>query len=351
MERYRIAWRGATGVDQALWLPGVGDHGGGPTAEMLEQLRLWHQQPQAAPQHHGSLRAYLAELEPLASGLPVWRDELYLELHRGCATSRPDQKRHNRTLERLLREAELAVALAATCVGVDAAEAPVDWRTLLFQQFHDILPGTSIPEVFEQAEPQWRAARRSAGRQRDRALHAWLGGGSGWWLAQLQPLPPRARTLRLPSGGWSHGGIGLPAQAARAGGQWLQLPPQEGVAALFLERHPGAAAGASPAPVEAPVWVEGWRCGNGLVSFELGPRGLEQLWDHAGTPQLAGPLAWRRFGDRGEFWDAWDIAADYRDHPLDWTDLAGTGTPVHQLSLARPLRCQCGEAGGETPGQ
>jgi alpha-mannosidase len=67
------------------------------------------------------------------------------------------------------------------------------------------------------------------------------------------------------------------------------------------------------------VWVEGWRCGNGLVSFELGPRGLEQLWDHAGTPQLAGPLAWRRFGDRGEFWDAWDIAADYRDHPLDWT--------------------------------
>ena len=319
MERYRIAWRGATGVDEALWLPGVGDHGGGPTAEMLEQLRLWHQQPQAAPQRHGSLRAYLAELEPLASGLPVWRDELYLELHRGCATSRPDQKRHNRTLERLLREAELAVALAATCVGADAAEAPVDWRTLLFQQFHDILPGTSIPEVFEQAEPQWRAARRSAGRQRDRALHAWLGGGSGWWLAQLQPLPPRARTLRLPSGGWSHGGIGLPAQGARAGGQWLQLPSLEGVAALFLERHPGAAAGASPAPVEAPVWVEGWRCGNGLVSFELGPRGLEQLWDHAGTSQLAGPLAWRRFGDRGEFWDAWDIAADYRDHPLDWT--------------------------------
>jgi hypothetical protein len=43
-----------------------------------------------------------------------------------------------------------------------AAEAPVDWRPLLFQQFHDILPGTSIPEVFEQAEPEWRAARRQA---------------------------------------------------------------------------------------------------------------------------------------------------------------------------------------------
>ncbi len=316
MERYRLAWHGATGVDSALWLPGVGDHGGGPTAEMLEQLRLWQQQAEASPQHHGSLRGYLAELEPLAPRLPVWRDELYLELHRGCATSRPDQKRHNRTLERLLREAELAQALAGE-------PESVDWRTLLFQQFHDILPGTSIPEVFEQAEPQWRAARRSACRQRDRALQAWLGAGVGvgvgvgWWVAQLQPLPPRARSLRVPLGSWSCDGVNLPAQPARGGGQWLQLPPLAGVAALPLERTTAEAASQS-GRVEAPVWREGWRCGNGLVSFELGPRGLEQLWDGQGQPQLAGPLAWRRFADRGEFWDAWDIATGYRDHPLAW---------------------------------
>jgi alpha-mannosidase len=331
MERHRLAWQGASGVEEALWLPGVGDHGGGPTAEMLEQLRLWRQQPEAAPQCHGSLRAYLAALEPLAPRLPVWRDELYLELHRGCATSRPDQKRHNRTLERLLREADLAGALAGA-EGAEGAEGdraashavePADWRPLLFQQFHDILPGTSIPEVFEQAEPQWRAARRSACRQRDRALHTWLGGGADWWVAQLQPLPARARTLRLPRGDWSHGGIGLPAQAARAGGQWVQLPALAGVEALPLER-PSARFPSSPsrsgpsAAVQAPVWVEGWRCGNGLVSFGLGPGGLEQLWDGAGQPQLAGPLAWRRYADRGEFWDAWDIAANYREHPLDW---------------------------------
>ena len=132
---------------------------------MLEQLRLWQQQDEAAPQRHGSLRAYLAELEPLARRLPVWRDELYLELHRGCATSRPDQKRHNRTLERLLREADLVQALVGS-------GPPVAWETLLFQQFHDILPGTSIPEVFDQAEPQWRAARRRACFLRDRALQA-----------------------------------------------------------------------------------------------------------------------------------------------------------------------------------
>jgi len=306
MERYRLAWQGATGVDGTLWLPGVGDHGGGPTAEMLEQLRLWQRQDQVAPQRHGSLRAYLAELEPLALRLPVWRDELYLELHRGCATTRPDQKRHNRTLERLLREADLAQALAGS-------GPPAAWETLLFQQFHDILPGTSIPEVFDQAEPQWRAARRRATLQRDRALQAWLGPCRGWWVAQLQPLAGRARTLRLPAGSWSHAGHQLPSQAARGGGQWLQLPALAGVDALELERRAGSTTG-----LEAPVWVEGWRCGNGLVSFELGPRGLEQLWDGTGQPQLGGPLAWRRYADRGEFWDAWDIAADYRERPLEW---------------------------------
>ena len=206
----------------------------------------------------------------------------------------------------------------------DAVE-PADWRPLLFQQFHDILPGTSIPEVFEQSEPQWRAARRSAGRQRDRALHTWLGGGPDWWVAQLQPLPARARTLRVPPGAWSHGGIALPAQVARGGGQWLQLPALAGVEALPLERTPGSSPAENGAAVEAPVWVEGWRCGNGLVSFVLGPGGLEQLWDGAGRPQLAGPLAWRRYADRGEFWDAWDIAANYRDHPLDW---AWQGEPI-----------------------
>ena len=363
IEGQRIAWQEVTGVPELLWLPGVGDHGGGPTAAMLEQLALWRAQPEAAPQTHGTLRQHLEGLEPLVAGLPVWRDELYLELHRGCATSRPDQKRHNRTLERLLREAELAVALAGP------PEESVDWRTLLFQQFHDILPGTSIPEVFEQAEPQWRAARRRACHQRDAALQR-LGAGragaaglgsaavspgvvprQGWWLAQLQPLPPAPRVLRLPPGRWSLEGaadaIPLPSQPAAGGGQWLQLPPLEGVTVRRLWRErgaatpwaapsvaPSAAPSAAPAPLD-PVRVradpeagggegpgggggEDWRLENGRIAVRLGPQGIEQIWDGAGRPCLAAPLAWRRWADRGEFWDAWDIAADHRAHPLPW---------------------------------
>jgi len=340
MERYRLQWQQASGCADALWLPGVGDHGGGPTAEMLEQLELWQDQPVAAGQRHGSLRAYLDPLESLAGQLPVWRDELYLELHRGCATSRPDQKRHNRSLERLLREADLAAALFA----LPAEGAEGDWRSLLFQQFHDILPGTSIPEVFEQAEPQWRAARRRAARRRDRALTRGLTRGlgrglagamavpqaeadAGWYAVQLQPLPAQPRTLRLPAGNWwlagTDGERRLSGQPAPGGGQWLQIPGIEGVGVQQLRRQ---GSGAGTWPVEGAVRLERvgdgsadhWQLSNGRLAVLVGPRGVEQLFDGAGRPQLGGALAWCRWRDRGEFWDAWDLAADYRQHPLDW---------------------------------
>ena len=203
---------------QALWIPGVGDHGGGPTEELLEQIELWEKQAAALPTRAGTVREFLANLEQDDQAWPVWRDELFLELHRGCATSRPDQKRHNRTLERLLREADAASALLALA-GRDGGGS--DWRPLLFQQFHDILPGTSIPEVFEQAEPVWRSARRQARRERDRRLArlprqkdaaaAW-----SWW--GLQPLASWSPLVRLPAGSWSADGVSLPQQAAAGGG-------------------------------------------------------------------------------------------------------------------------------------
>ncbi len=335
MERYRLEWQHSAGCLDALWLPGVGDHGGGPTAEMLEQLELWQGRSEAAAQHHGSLRSYLGALEPLAAGLPVWRDELYLELHRGCATSRPDQKRHNRSLERLLREAELASAL---CGALPCGEEPPEWRSLLFQQFHDILPGTSIPEVFEQAEPEWRAARRRARRLRDRLLAGPPSAGGDrptWRVVQLLPLPAAPRTLRLPRGRWSlraAGGTAIPlaGQPAPGGGQWTQLPGIAGADRLLLERttsaSPSAAAQAGERAIDHPVLLEPaadlgpgrWRLGNGLLTAAIGPLGVEQLWDREGQAQLAGPLQWCRWQDRGQFWDAWDIAPRYRDHPLPW---------------------------------
>jgi alpha-mannosidase len=95
-----------------------------------------------------------------------------------------------------------------------------------------------------------------------------------------------------------------------------------------------APADLEPAAIDHPVrlerlsgpdgaaWPDGalerWRLSNGLVALELGPEGVEQLWDANGVPRLAAPLAWQRYRDAGEFWDAWDLAADYAEHPLEW---------------------------------
>ena len=350
------SWSQATGVETALWIPGVGDHGGGPTAEMLGQMRSWDAHPQALPRQSGPIRDFLAELEVLASGLPIWQDELYLDLHRGCATSRPDQKRHNRTLERLLREADLVSALLG-----EVDDALADWRPLLFQQFHDILPGTSIPEVFDQAEPIWRMARRRARDWRDRQLKRLLAGrsssqqrGQDWVWLGLQPLARWSTCVRLPRGEWLVSGFKLPTQDLHSGGTLVQLPLQRGAVAVAVRaaaRCPPGLTSESAVlrhPVRLDALASGrWKISNGHLSVELGADGLEQLWDATGQPQLAAPLRLQRYRDRGEFWDAWDLAADYREHRLH---LEWLGAP--ELLDQGPLlthvcwRFQAGESSG-----
>ncbi|MDG2329815.1 MAG: glycoside hydrolase family 38 C-terminal domain-containing protein, partial [Synechococcus sp. cluster2_bin.44] len=325
----QLSWRDQTGRDSALWIPGVGDHGGGPTEEMLEQMQLWRSNPAAVSMRSGTVREFLADLEPATEHLPVWRDELYLELHRGCATSRPDQKRHNRTLERLLRETDCASALLALA----GQEAPCsDWRPLLFQQFHDILPGTSIPEVFDQAEPLWRDARRKGRQQRDLSLAKLLEvpkdelSGQQWSWCALQPLASWSPMVRLPQGCWSVDGKRLPQQASAVGGTWVQLPLQRGISSVSLERQPPQAL-SSPLP-SGPVVIQElaagvWRMGNGLIELDCSSEGVLQLRDRHGREQLSAPLRLERYQDRGEFWDAWDLAADYGEHSLSVEMLDG----------------------------
>jgi alpha-mannosidase len=316
------SWRDQTGRDSALWIPGVGDHGGGPTEEMLEQMQLWNSNPAAVSMRSGTVRQFLADLEPSVEHWPVWRDELYLELHRGCATSRPDQKRHNKTLERLLREADTASALLAL-TGEPSPSS--DWRPLLFQQFHDILPGTSIPEVFDQAETLWRDARRKGKQQRDLSLAKLLQvpnenlSGQHWSWCSLQPLAAWSPMLRLPKGCWSVEGHRLPQQTSSMGGTWVQLPLQRGITSVSLEHQPLQPVD-SPSTI-GPVLIQElgdgvWRMGNGLVELDCSSEGILQIRDSNGCDQLSAPLRLERYQDRGEFWDAWDLAADYSEHSL-----------------------------------
>ncbi len=129
---------------------GHGDGGGGPTREMLERARRLSGIDARATLEIDSPAAMFERIERDAErGLPVpvWRGELYFETHRGTLTSQLKTKLGNRRCERLLVEAELWAATLGRPEDLDDL-----WRQVLTQQFHDILPGSSIAWVHQDAE-------------------------------------------------------------------------------------------------------------------------------------------------------------------------------------------------------
>ena len=132
--------------------------------------------------------------------------------------------------------------------------------------------------------------------------------------------------VRLPQGCWSVDGKRLPQQASAVGGTWVQLPLQRGISSVSLERQPPQLL-SSPLP-SGPVVIQElaagvWRMGNGLIELDCSSEGVLQLRDRHGCEQLSAPLRLERYQDRGEFWDAWDLAADYGEHSLSVEVLDG----------------------------
>lgn len=154
----------ATGHREYMHLYGVGDHGGGPTRSMLETAARWRSAGAIYPQLffgtvHEFFERALAELPRLNP--PVWRDELYLETHRGTYTSQATTKRNNRQSEVLLLNAEKFASLAQLFGhAYPQGDLDVAWKKVLFNQFHDILPGSSIAAVYRDADRDYAEVRR-----------------------------------------------------------------------------------------------------------------------------------------------------------------------------------------------
>ena len=133
---------------------GWGNGGGGPTREMVAAAHRSHDLEGSPRVTMRSPREFFEAAEAEYPDRPAWRGELYLEFHRGTYTSQAKTKRGNRRSEHLLREAELWATLASVRLGVEYPYEVLEesWRTVLLQQFHDILPGSSIAWVHREAE-------------------------------------------------------------------------------------------------------------------------------------------------------------------------------------------------------
>jgi len=134
-----------TGLRHFLFVYGVGDHGGGPTRRDLEMTRALNAWPLFPTLRFSTARAFFETVEPLARSLPVLRGELNFEMA-GCYTSQAVIKKANRYGENRLADAETAAALASAAGLTDYPRARFEeaWRPILFNQFHDILPGSCV---------------------------------------------------------------------------------------------------------------------------------------------------------------------------------------------------------------
>ena len=281
---------------------GYGDGGGGATAEMVEAQRVMAGFPLLPATRFATPEAYFEPARAEAEGTPtpVWLGELYLEYHRGVLTSQGRTKRLHRRAERDLVAAETLAGFAALIGAAQPASLEPLWRTLMVNQFHDILPGSSIGDVYERTERELTEVIALAGETAQAALAeiaARLGGGDAPGLLIVNP-DLNERPVRLESAETLPGG-----QAA-----------EDGFVVASAARVPalGSLTG-RPAPA-AGVTVTARALENDFLRVEVAGDGtLASVFDkRAGREALAGPAnqIWA-YRDQPRDYDAWDIESDY----------------------------------------
>ena len=133
---------------------GYGDGGGGVTREMIDNARVLNKLPGLPKVKLSGGAEFFRKVHENAENtegfMPVWDGELYLEYHRGTYTTQARSKKWNRLLENRLAQAEWLDAAAVLRGGKDHHSIFHDgWECVLLHQFHDIIPGSSVQEVYE----------------------------------------------------------------------------------------------------------------------------------------------------------------------------------------------------------
>jgi alpha-mannosidase len=291
---------------RSLYLYGWGDGGGGPEPDMIEAARRLRNLEGAPRVELERSIDFFKKASTEAHDLTTWVGELYFELHRGTYTSQSRTKRLNRLAEQALREAETWSVAAAH--GYPEGELEVAWKRLLVNQFHDILPGSSIDWVYEEAERDLEEVIETAGGLTAAAQSRIAGDGSNVAVFNVTSHT-RHEIVEVD---------GRPA---------------------FVESPPcGWAVQGSMNEAAGEVSVAGRVMENELLRVEWDEQGLlTSVWDKEVEREV---LAAQGRGnllqlhlDNPARWDAWDIDIDYRKSAADLTELAS-----EQVELSGPLR-------------
>ncbi|TMD16761.1 MAG: alpha-mannosidase [Chloroflexi bacterium] len=291
----------------SLYLYGWGDGGGGPEPDMIESAHRLRSVDGAPRVELGRVGDFFPRAKKEAHGITTWVGELYFELHRGTYTSQARTKLLNRRAEQALREAEMWSVAVGNRYPADILDS--SWKRLLINQFHDILPGSSIDWVYEDAERELAEVVEVASQLSTSAQSALAGAGSNLIVfnsnshtrREVVDVDGRQVMVEAPSCGWR-------------------------------------SVTESAAPREQPVSVAGRVMENGLLRVAWDERGrLTSIWDKEADREVliagsSGNLL-QLHDDNPRNWDAWDVDADYRRSSIDLNSLA-----TSKVEIDGPLR-------------
>ncbi len=319
------AWRNLQQKEQQktlLMAYGHGDGGGGPTREMLENIRELRAFPGMPRVRTGTVREFFERLEKdVDQRLPTWNGELYLEIHRGTYTTQARIKQQNRRNEFLLHDAEFLAVLAHLLdetFPYPHETLKEAWTLLCRNQFHDILPGSSISEVYEEAAKDYARIRNLGDTVIQNALRVVAAHCDGDILV-VNPISfPRHDPVfwphSLPEGYTlaTEDGTLLPVQPVDGGVLFDpgEIPPYS-VRAFHLV--PGSPPALRSALRASPRVLE-----NAFLRLEFNDHGdLVRIYDKEYGRDVLAPGAmgnqFQAFEDRPLNWDAWDIDIFYEE--------------------------------------
>lgn len=290
-------------ASQGVMLFGYGDGGGGPTKDMLETLRRTEDLQGLPRFKQRSSDEFFALIEKDLTDRPLQVGELYFEYHRGTYTSQALVKKNNRKGENLLHDLEL-LSVITPSAGDVRPQINALWEVLLLNQFHDILPGSSIKEVYDDSAAQFREFFRDGEQLAEKIA------GRGGHLLNT---------------------IGVSRSEVVEQGGKLQ----------FVSAQPFAAATTSK-PLGKRVTVEKKGdqilLANGHLAAMFDAKGRLQSLIHkpSGRETMAGPgNVFETYDDRPNDFDAWDADPFHLE-----TRKESGGATSATIATDEPLRCE-----------
>ena len=344
-------------LDEFLTLFGVGDGGGGPKEEHIE-MGLRQGNLEGTPRvKFATAQSFLDRMGEQRESLKTWVNELYLELHRGTLTTQAQNKKMNRRFEIRLRQLEFYFS----CLSPDeypAGELDRLWKILLLNQFHDIIPGSSINLVYKDSQEDYQLMERLVEELRGRAASS-LFKPNRDALCVVNTLPYRfTKPVQLPDS-WNgyeicdETGSVLTVQAPQGTDQAPQGTDQapkgplvqievEPMGARTIYRRKQRRAPTSPSTQSGQLVLE-----NEYIIYEFDNQGvLVRCWDkEVHREVLSAPSnLLTLYEDRPADWDAWDIDIFYENQLREQARLVSRERADGPLRAVLKFRFTIGES-------